>query len=96
VKRYSGDDSWGVAPCENSSLPGLILKSGKPLDNEYLRAFCCGFNVWSNAESSLRSASPNYELLGYLAAIQLDPLPISTTNGTANSTAFSIVRAIKG
>jgi hypothetical protein len=32
VKRYSGDDSWGVAPCENSSLPGLILKSEKPLD----------------------------------------------------------------
>jgi hypothetical protein len=26
VKRYSGDDSWGVAPCENSSLPSLILK----------------------------------------------------------------------
>jgi hypothetical protein len=30
VKRYSGDDSWGVAPCENSSLPGLILKREKP------------------------------------------------------------------
>jgi hypothetical protein len=27
VKRYSGDDSWGVAPCENSSLPSLILKN---------------------------------------------------------------------
>jgi hypothetical protein len=27
VKRYSGDNSWGVAPCEDSSLPGLILKS---------------------------------------------------------------------
>jgi hypothetical protein len=45
VKRYSGDDSWGVAPCENSSLPGLILKSEKPLDNEYLRAFCCGVKL---------------------------------------------------
>ncbi len=22
VKRSSGDDSWGVAPCENSSMPG--------------------------------------------------------------------------
>jgi hypothetical protein len=26
VKRYCGDDSWGVAPCQNSSMPSLILK----------------------------------------------------------------------
>jgi hypothetical protein len=45
----------------------------------------------SNAESFCDWASLNYELLGYFADIQLDPLPISTTNGTANSTAFSMV-----
>ena len=21
--NYNGDDSWGVAPCENSSMPGI-------------------------------------------------------------------------
>jgi hypothetical protein len=25
VKRYCGDDSWGVAPCQNSSMPSLIF-----------------------------------------------------------------------
>ena len=25
VKRSHGDDSWGVAPCQNSSLPSLIF-----------------------------------------------------------------------
>ena len=25
VKRSSGDNSWGVAPCENSSMPGKNL-----------------------------------------------------------------------
>jgi hypothetical protein len=31
VKRDSGDNSWGVAPCEDSSLPGLILKRERDL-----------------------------------------------------------------
>ena len=26
VKRCCGDDSLGVAPCQNSSMPGLLLK----------------------------------------------------------------------
>jgi hypothetical protein len=25
VKRCCGDDSWGVAPCQNSSMPSLLL-----------------------------------------------------------------------
>jgi hypothetical protein len=25
VKRYCGDDSWGVAPCQNSSMPSLLF-----------------------------------------------------------------------
>jgi hypothetical protein len=25
VKRYSGDDTWGVAPWENSTMPKLIF-----------------------------------------------------------------------
>jgi hypothetical protein len=25
VKLYCGDDSWGVAPCQNSSMPSLIF-----------------------------------------------------------------------
>ena len=25
VKRSSGEDSWGVAPCQNSSMPGTTL-----------------------------------------------------------------------
>jgi hypothetical protein len=33
VKRYSGDNSWGVAPCEDSSLPGLILKDKSPSEH---------------------------------------------------------------
>jgi hypothetical protein len=31
VKRDSGDNSWGVAPCEDSSLPGLILRRERDL-----------------------------------------------------------------
>jgi hypothetical protein len=26
VKHSCGDDSWGVAPCQNSSMPSLILE----------------------------------------------------------------------
>jgi hypothetical protein len=29
VKRYCGEDSWGVAPCENSSMPGLYFSNKK-------------------------------------------------------------------
>ena len=29
VKRSSGDDSWGEAPCENSSMPGKTFLSSK-------------------------------------------------------------------
>jgi hypothetical protein len=25
VKRSHGDDSWGVAPCQNSSMPSLLF-----------------------------------------------------------------------
>jgi hypothetical protein len=27
VKRSSGDNSWVVAPCENSSMPGKIFSN---------------------------------------------------------------------
>jgi hypothetical protein len=30
VKRSHGDDIWGVAPWQNSSMPSLILNSKKP------------------------------------------------------------------
>jgi hypothetical protein len=38
VKRSRGNDSWGVAPCQNSSMPSLILtKKALVL---LLRLFC--------------------------------------------------------
>jgi hypothetical protein len=30
VKRCCGDDSLGVAPCQNSSMPGLFFTTTSP------------------------------------------------------------------
>ena len=38
VKRSSGDDSWGVAPCESSTMPGKNLDSDQQTLVAALRA----------------------------------------------------------
>ena len=41
VKRYSGENSWRVASCKDSSMPGFDLRKGSTSDKDVEPFFMC-------------------------------------------------------